>query len=85
MVLPSKEQGIIFACSLLPAGYSHIVWVGCATGFVKVLPFTRVNFANFVTLYQSTLSVVCYYSFCLLSDPIKQDPILEQFSMITRP
>ena len=23
--------------------------------------------------------------FCLLSDPVKQDPILDQFSMITRP
>ena len=31
-------------------GYSHIVWVGAAAGFAKVLPFTRVNFANFVTL-----------------------------------
>ena len=34
-------------------GYSHIVWVGCAAGFAKVLPFTRPNFANFVTLYQT--------------------------------
>ena len=25
---------------------------GCAAGFAKVLPFTRPNFANFVTLYQ---------------------------------
>ena len=28
---------------------------------MKVLTFTRVNFENFVTLYQSTLSVSCYY------------------------
>ena len=25
---------------------------GCAAGFAKVLPFTRVNFAHFVTLYR---------------------------------
>ena len=58
---------------------------GCTTGFVKVPPFTRANFANFVTLYQSTLSIFCYYNFCLLSDPTKQDPNLDQFSMINRP
>ena len=57
---------------------------GCAAGFAKVLPFTRVNFTNFVTLYQSTLSIFCYYKFSPLSDPVKQDPILDQFSMITR-
>ena len=59
---------------------------GCAAGFAKVLPiYTRVDFANFVTLYQSTFSIFCYYHFCPLSDPVKQDPILDQFSMITRP
>ena len=26
---------------------------GSAAGFAKVLPFTRLNFANFVTLYQT--------------------------------
>ena len=26
---------------------------GCDAGFAKVLPFTRPNFANFVTLYQT--------------------------------
>ena len=36
-----------------PGWYSHIVWVGCAAGFAKVLPFTRSSFANFVTLYQT--------------------------------
>ena len=36
-------------------GYSNIVWRGFATGFAKVPPFTRVNFANFVTLYQSKM------------------------------
>ena len=34
----------------IPGGYSHIVWVGCTAGFAKVLPFTGLNFANFVTL-----------------------------------
>ena len=42
--------------------YSLVGW-GCAAGFAKVLPFTRVNFANFVILYQSTLSIFCYYKF----------------------
>ena len=36
--------------------------------FAKVLPFTRENFANFVSLYQSTLSIFCYSNFCPLSD-----------------
>ena len=46
-------------------GYFHIVWLGGddAAGFAKVLPFTRVNFANFVILYQSTFSIFCYYKF----------------------
>ena len=59
----------------------------CAAGFAKVLPFTRVNFANFVTLYPSTLSVFCYYNFCPLSDPVKRGPILDQLecSMIAKP
>ena len=29
---------------------------GCAVGFAKVLPFTRPNFANFVTLYQTKIA-----------------------------
>ena len=29
--------------------------------------------------------IFCYYNFCTLSDPIKWGPILDQFSMITRP
>ena len=46
-------------------GYSHIVWVGCAAGFVKVLPFTRLNFANFVTLYQRKNALSFFISiFC---------------------
>ena len=67
------------------AGYSHTLfgW-GCAVGFAKVLPFTRVNFANFVTLYQSTLSIFCYYNFVRLAI-YRRNPILDQFSMITRP
>ena len=54
---------------------------GGAAGFAKVLPSTRVNFANFVNLYQSKnaqlflISILCYYSFCPLSDPVKWDPI----------
>ena len=53
-----------------------------------VLPFTRVDF---VTLYQSKnvqlllISIFCYYNFCLLSDPVKQNLILDQFSIITKP
>ena len=55
--------------------YSHIVLVGvykmgCTAGFMKVLTaFTRVNFASFVTLYQSKnaqlflISIFCYYKF----------------------
>ena len=61
--------------SLLAGGYFHIVWVGDAAGFAKVLSFVRVHFANFVTLYQGTLSIFCYYNFVHL----------DQFSMITRP
>ena len=37
----------------MPGRYSHMVWVGCVAGFMKVLPFTGLNFADFVTLYQS--------------------------------
>ena len=54
-------------------------------------PFTRLNFANVVILYQSKniqlflISIFCYYNFCPLSDPVKRHPILDQFSMITRP
>ena len=70
-----------FTFSLSTAGgYSHIVWVGCATGFAQVLPFTRPNSANFVTLYQTKTAQLFLISiFC------KWDSILEQFSMITRP
>ena len=35
-----------------------------------------------MTLYQSTLSIF-YYNFCLLNEPIKQDPTPDQFSLIT--
>ena len=28
---------------------------------------------------------IFYYNFCPLSDPVKRNPILDQFSMITRP
>ena len=38
-----------------------------------------------MTLYQSTLSILCYYNFCPLSDPAKRDPVLDQFSVITGP
>ena len=31
------------------------------------------------------ISIFRYYNFCPLSDPVKWDPILDQFSMITRP
>ena len=54
---------------------------GGAAGFAKVLLSTRINFANFVNLYQSKnaqlflISILCYYSFCPLSDPVKWDPI----------
>ena len=54
---------------------------GGAAGFAKVLPFTR---PNFVTLYQTKnahlflISISCERS-------RKRDPILDQFSMITRP
>ena len=34
-------------------GYSHKFGWGCAAGFMKVLIFTRPNFANFVTPYQT--------------------------------
>ena len=46
-------------------GNSHIVWVGCAARFAKFLPFTRLNFANFVTLYRTknaqlfSISIFC--------------------------
>ena len=53
---------------------------------MKILPFTgQSKFCKFVILYQSTLAIFCYYFFCPLSDPVKQDPILDQFSTITRP
>ena len=55
----------------------------CAAGFAKVQPFTRSNFANFVTLYQTKLNCSCYQSF--VSDPVKRDSILDQFFIITRP
>ena len=32
-----------------------------------------------MTLYQSTISVFCYYNFCPLRDPVKRVPILDQF------
>ena len=60
----------------------------CAAGFAKVQPFTRVNFADFVTLHQNTLSIFCYYHFCPLKLAILLNGtlmILDQFSMITRP
>ena len=31
------------------------------------------------------ISIFCYYNFYRLSDPVKWNPILDQFSMITRP
>ena len=49
--------------------------MGVCPGFAKVLPFTKVNFANFVTLYQSTPSFFSYCIYCPLSDPVKRDPI----------
>ena len=75
--------------------YSHIVLVGvykmgCTAGFMEVLTaFTTVNFASFVTLYQSKnaqlflISIFCYLNFCQFSNPVKRDPTLDQFSMIT--
>ena len=43
---------------------SHIVWVGCAAGFAKVLPFTRPNFASFVTLYQTRNAQLFLFLIC---------------------
>ena len=31
----------------------------------------------------SLISIFHHYNFCPLSDPVKQDPIVDQFSMIT--
>ena len=36
-----------------PGWYSIYFGWGCAAGFAKVLPFTKPNFANFVTPYQT--------------------------------
>ena len=41
--VPYKPRG----CTPIKFGW------GLVTGFAKVLPFTRLNFANFVTLYQT--------------------------------
>ena len=48
---------------------------------MKVIPFTR---PKFVTLYQTKNAQFFLFQY-FVSDPVKQDPILDQFSMIIRP
>ena len=75
----------LLTCSVNRPGGTPI-WFGwgCADGFAKALPFTRPNFANFVTLYQTKNAQLFLISvFCERSR--KRDPILDQFPMITRP
>ena len=72
-------------------GYSHIVWVCVPAGFAKVLPFTSKSkfckFGDAIPEYPFNLLqvITSYYKFCPISDPVKRDSILDQFSMITRP
>ena len=71
---------------LTPGGGTPIYsfgW-GCAAGFAKVLPFTRPNFA-ILWPYTRLKMLSCSWLQSFVSDPVKWDPILDQFSMITRP
>ena len=43
--------------------------------------YPRPNFANFVTLYQ-TKNTQLFLISVFVSDPVKRDPLLDQFSMI---
>ena len=55
-------------------------------GSRKSYPFTRPNFANFVIVYvYQTKNAQLFLIQFSVSDPVKRDPILDQFSMITRP
>ena len=68
-------HGVVF-----PGGTPIEFGWGCAAGFSKVLPFTRPNFANFLTLYQTKNAQLFLISiFC------EWDLILDEFSMISRP
>ena len=64
--------------------FSYCLGAGVPLGSRKPYPFnTRVNFAN-VTLYRSKnallfLISIFYYNFCPRSDPVKRDPILDQW------
>ena len=64
--------------------FPYCLGAGVPLGSRKPYPFnTRVNFAN-VTLYQSKnaqlfLISIFYYNFCPRSDPVKRDPILDQW------
>ena len=46
-----------------PIADTHARW-WCAAGFAKVLPFTRPNFTNFVTLYQTKNAQFLISIFC---------------------
>ena len=57
---------------------------GVPLGLRKSYPLLYQNFANFVTLYQ-TKNAQLFLISVLWAILLKCDPILDQFSMITRP
>ena len=64
-------------------GYFHVAWEGVWRWVREVLPFARLNFAN-LWPYTRVKMLNCSWLQSFVRDPVKRDPILDQFSISTR-
>ena len=79
---------MIFTGSTLPPGVlPYSLGGGVPLGSRKSNPLLcRPNFASFMTLQYTRLKMLnCSRFQSFANDPVKRDPILDQFSVITRP
>ena len=78
----SSSSGMFLARGEGGGRYSHIVWVGCAAGLSYPL---LDQILQILWPHTSLKMLNCSWFQCFVSDPVKRDPILDQFSIITRP
>ena len=71
------------SCTGGGGGYFHVVWEGVWRWVREVLPFARLNFAN-LWPYTRVKMLNCSWLQSFVRDPVKRDPILDQFSVSTR-
>ena len=75
-----------FPVRLLRGGrYSHIVWVGVCRWIRESPTLLLDQILQIVWPYTRLKMLNCSWYQSFVSDPVKRDPILDQFSMITRP